>query len=624
MRCNAALRTGSLALLIVSLVWLAAFALSKFFFFTPWTLPALLVIGILFVAGACVSTSLRGPGVSDAARLTDQRLGLKERLSTACELDQLQDNSEVAALIRRDASEHLGKLTPSQLAPLHLPRMSRWVLLALACALIAVLLPDFHSSKRMQKQAEKETIKAQGERIELMVRRVEKNPSLLSHRDAPEDLKKMDEVAQRLSSGELSKTEALRELTKLTDDLKRREQTLASKDGVKPLDRESWRERESASPEQMQALQTQIDALQQKLGKTPPTDKQIHKLEQALKKAREAVNGAKLGTPEGQALADSLAQAANEADASQLAHVADELRKAIEALEGANVSQVFKHIDDAITDLDQAKQQVDAMKQLAQQAAKAGKDLAEQLERGQAKLAQKTLENFKKQVDAAQVTPEQKAQMAEELMKALGPSREYGKLSEDLRQAMQQARDGDQKGLSQSLQNAMDQLDKVSQAQCEQMQLAQMINELERAGVLLGMSNGQANGDGMCKKPGFGFGGKPGSGVGTWPDENGNPQYTDRWDNSGINRADMDSKGHTDRGPANSPQGTQNFSLKGNMGSGGPMPGISLQGISIKGQSNVKIEEAFSAASQEAENALSKETVPTSYQGAVKEYFDLK
>lgn len=52
------------------------------------------------------------------------------------------------------------------------------------------------------------------------------------------------------------------------------------------------------------------------------------------------------------------------------------------------------------------------------------------------------------------------------------------------------------------------------------------------------------------------------------------------------------------------------------------MPSITLKGVSIKGQSNVKYEEAVTAAQTEAQSALSQEKVPRAYKGAVRDYFD--
>ncbi len=624
MRWNGAVRSAAKTLLIVSIFWLIACSLSKFLLLSPWFLPSLLLTGVMVILITLLIQCFRGASISDAARLADQRLGLKERLSTVCELDDLRDQSEVASLLRRDAAQHLAKVVPVKLVSIRLPRGSRWTLAALALTGIVFQLPDFQLDKKLKREAEREMIKSEGQRIELLARRMTENPALLPHKEAPQDLKKVNEVAKLLSGG-ITKNDALRELTKLTDDLKRREQSLLPKDGVEPLDRQTLRERESFSPEQMQALQKQINALQQRLGKTPASEKQIQKLSQALKQAREMAKDANKGSGN-QGLADSLNQSLGDANAAQLSEVAEQLQKAVAALEGADVGQVLKHVDDAIVDLEQARQQAEALSNLMKQASKAGKDLAEQLQRGQSKLAQQSLENFKKQVDQSALTPEQKQQLINELTKALDPARDYGKLSEHLQQAAGQCQAGNQGACSQSLQKAIDELQQQSQQQSQQMQLAQLINELQRSSMMIGTGccagmDGSIN---CLGPPRIGEGGKPGTGVGTWPEHNGDPYYTDLWDNSGANRPDMVPKGRTDRGDPTSPQGTKTLKVTGRMGSGGPMPGIPLQGVFIKGESNVKVEEAFSAAAQEAESALTMESVPVTHQETVKEYFDLK
>ena len=55
---------------------------------------------------------------------------------------------------------------------------------------------------------------------------------------------------------------------------------------------------------------------------------------------------------------------------------------------------------------------------------------------------------------------------------------------------------------------------------------------------------------------------------------------------------------------------------------GGPMPSITLKGVSIKGQSTVELKAAAAAAQSDAQSALNQDQVPRAYQGAVKNYFD--
>ncbi len=95
----------------------------------------------------------------------------------------------------------------------------------------------------------------------------------------------------------------------------------------------------------------------------------------------------------------------------------------------------------------------------------------------------------------------------------------------------------------------------------------------------------------------------------------------DLWDNSGVNRPDMAGRGQTEREAA-TPDGLTPTKIKGQMQPGGPMPSITLRGVSIKGQSRVAFTEAVAAAQSEAQSALNQEQVPKAYQNAVRDYFD--
>ena len=117
---------------------------------------------------------------------------------------------------------------------------------------------------------------------------------------------------------------------------------------------------------------------------------------------------------------------------------------------------------------------------------------------------------------------------------------------------------------------------------------------------------------GQCNRPGLGKGGKPGSGVGTWADDDNSgwiqyPELTDRWDNSGLKRPDQDARGQTDRGDGQLSDALVPTKVKGQITPGGPMPSITLKGVSIKGQSKVAYEEAATAAQSEAQSALTKQ-----------------
>ena len=84
----------------------------------------------------------------------------------------------------------------------------------------------------------------------------------------------------------------------------------------------------------------------------------------------------------------------------------------------------------------------------------------------------------------------------------------------------------------------------------------------------------------------------------------------------------MDGRGQTDRGEGALNDALKPTKVKGQFTPGGPMPSITLKGVSIKGQSKVDYEQAATTAQSAAQSALSQEKVPRAYQGAVKDYFD--
>ena len=93
-------------------------------------------------------------------------------------------------------------------------------------------------------------------------------------------------------------------------------------------------------------------------------------------------------------------------------------------------------------------------------------------------------------------------------------------------------------------------------------------------------------------------------------------------DRSALNDRNQDGRGLSDREQSDLTDKLQPTKVKGQFTPGGPMPSITLKGVSIKGTSKVAYEEATTAAQADAQSALSQEKVPRAYQGAVKDYFD--
>jgi hypothetical protein len=290
----------------------------------------------------------------------------------------------------------------------------------------------------------------------------------------------------------------------------------------------------------------------------------------------------------------------------------------------------------ALHDLDKLREMAKTLQQLQQQAARLGKDLAEQLQNGQAQAAQATLQKMVEQLQSANLSQEQLQKIMEEVSKAIEPGREYGKVGEFLKNAAQQMQQGQKSDAAQSLADAAKELDKLLQQLADAQALMAALEALDRAqmAIALGKSWDECQGllckacNGLgcaqCKGRGWSHGGKPGYGVGTWADETGwisIPDNQEPVDNSGVIRPDMDPRGHTERPDDLNPNLTPT-KVRGQMSPGGPMPSITLKGVSIKGQSSVEYQEAATAAQTEAQSALNQDKVPRAYQNAVRDYFD--
>jgi len=214
--------------------------------------------------------------------------------------------------------------------------------------------------------------------------------------------------------------------------------------------------------------------------------------------------------------------------------------------------------------------------------------------------------------------------MLQEVSKAVDPAGNYGKVADHLKGACKQMQAGEKAGAAQSLAEASKELEKLMQQLGDAQAISSELDALNKASMCVGTCQSWK----ACKNPGFNPNGKnkPGSGVGTWADEDSGWMYdgswNDRWDNSGIVRPDMAGKGLTDRGPGELSDALKPTKVKGQFSPGGQMPSITLKGVSIKGQSKVAYEEAAAAAQSDAQSALSQEKVPRAYQGAVKDYFD--
>lgn len=612
-------------LLIGAGIWLLAIGLYKLlplpFVLLGWAgaLAGATMLGGFIIGGWRRTTPLQ------AARWVDQRQHLKERLSTALEVSAAAKDGEWRDLVVSDAARHARQVDVTQMLPYHLPHASRWALALLALGAGLGFVPEYRSKSFLERQRQAEIIRDTGKQLSELTRRsLERRPPALD--STRKSLEQVAQLGDQFAKAQITRSDALRQLQSLTDKLKEQTRQIGHDPALKRLE-QAARASGSAQTAAGADVQKQIDALQKALGQqTSQNPDALDKLQKALDQARALA--ANLSAKPGAG-----AQAAKEQLArllSELAQQAQDLRLdlpdlelAITALANGQFDRLLNDLQDVQIDLEKLRAMAQALKHLQQQAAQMGKDLPEQLQNGQADAAASRLIQMAEQLRSGNLTSESLQKILDEVARAIEPAASYGNVGEQLRDAARQMRQGDQPGASASLAKAAQELKDLMQQLADAQALMAALAACQKAGMCIG--TGQSWG--KCKgPPSFGHAGKPGRGVGTWADETGwiyyDPGREELVDNSGVQRPDLAPRGHSDRGAGAARDDLTPTRVRGQFSPGGPMPSITLKGVSIKGTSTVQYQEAVTAAQSEAEAALSQEKVPRAYQGAVRDYFD--
>jgi len=527
-------------------------------------------------------------------------------------------------LLVTDAAGHAKDLDTRRLMPFSLPKAStRWALVTLALAAGLGFVPEYKSKAFKQQQADKQVIKEVGKQLAELTRRdLQKRPPALE--TTQKSMESVTELGDQLTKKAVTRSEALKDLAKITDKLKDELKELSKDPALQKLE-QAARASTGNDAQTANGLQKQMESLQKQMGTPTGNPEALDKLQKDLQKLQEAARGmADKNSPgtdaEKQKMSESLSALSKQMQ--QMGLQLPQIDDAINAMAANQTDLVLKDLQAATTDLEKMRDMAKQMQQLQQQMDKLGKDLAEQLKNGQPEAAQMTLQKMAEQLKSANLSPEQMQKTMDEVAKAIEPANNYGKVAEHLKSASGQMKSGDKPGASQSLAAAAKELGKLMEQMGDAQEIAGALENLNKASMCVGTCQGWK----MGNKPGLGKGGKPGGGVGTWADENSgwmyDGQWSDHWDNTGQVRPDMDSRGHTDRGEGELSDALKPTKVKGQFSPGGQMPSITLKGVSIKGQSKVQYEEAAAAAQTEAQSALSQEKVPRAYQGAVKDYFD--
>ncbi len=405
----------------------------------------------------------RKPALNQVARWVDGKQHLQERLSTALEVASAPEAGRWRDLLVTDAAGHAKDLDTRRLMPFSLPKAStRWALVTLALAAGLGFVPEYKSKAFKQQQADKQVIKEVGKQLAELTRRdLQKRPPALE--TTQKSMESVTELGDQLTKKAVTRSEALKDLAKITDKLKDELKELSKDPALQKLE-QAARASTGNDAQTANGLQKQMESLQKQMGTPTGNPEALDKLQKDLQKLQEAARGmADKNSPgtdaEKQKMSESLSALSKQMQ--QMGLQLPQIDDAINAMAANQTDLVLKDLQAATTDLEKMRDMAKQMQQLQQQMDKLGKDLAEQLKNGQPEAAQMTLQKMAEQLKSANLSPEQMQKTMDEVAKAIEPANNYGKVAEHLKSASGQMKSGDKPGASQSLAAAAKELGKL-------------------------------------------------------------------------------------------------------------------------------------------------------------------
>jgi hypothetical protein len=299
----------------------------------------------------------------DVARLTEQRLDLKERLSTALALAPAGERDPLVARQVRDAEAHAaGGLDLRVAFPLGLPRRV-WAGVG-ACLGAALLwfLPTFSFLQSPQERAERAAVRREGERLVRVAKVLERDAGAKKLAETGKAAGKLAALGNEMKQGQLSRQKALMKAAKLTEQMKQSQQALAAQAGagapksLPEAGKELQKTLQAAAAEKPKAPgKSTAAALQAPSG---DGEKPAHDAKPAAAAAaatRDAMKGAQkaLAGADVPSLAEQLSKLAQQAQAGQPGDKADreqlarQLAALAKALEGTRLEKASEPLQQA-------------------------------------------------------------------------------------------------------------------------------------------------------------------------------------------------------------------------------------------------------------------------------------
>ena len=191
-----------------------------------WTPALMIVVGLL--ASACIAIT-RPRSLARTALLTDSRLELRERLTTAWELQQRQVDSPLAAAQLADAAAHLRAVRPFRAFPVRLPRRESSAVVGLLLVVLALwLLPNPHRLDLQRQQAERRLISQQAQAVGQLAQQIQTAAGKQPTAEQATTVQALKQLESQLQSSKTTTADALAALTAAEDRLRAQDSAAAT------------------------------------------------------------------------------------------------------------------------------------------------------------------------------------------------------------------------------------------------------------------------------------------------------------------------------------------------------------------------------------------------------------
>ena len=302
-----------------------------------------------------------------AAQLADERMELKERLSSGLDFATRGQRSDITEAQIADAAQHVRDLRAAQVFPWKPPRQWRWLAGSVALFVASIVVPDLPILHSKEAQEEKKIVAEQGAKLEEVAKKQlkDKKPGDNNAEIMRRILENQKALGEEMRRGRLTKKQAMLKMQDLMKQMKEQQAKLGANSGTQPtksldeaakeLQKQATEQAAKGKNESAKALADMARALQNKDGKEAG-----RQLEELARKMKEG----KMTAQEAEQLSEAMRQMAQAMQGTEMKDAAPQLQQAAEALK--NAAQQNQNLQQALEKATTPQQRQQLQQQMQQ------------------------------------------------------------------------------------------------------------------------------------------------------------------------------------------------------------------------------------------------------------------